>query len=135
MGKKKIVLDTNVLISAVGWKGKPRKIFDRVVAGELLLIMSYNQFAEFVRVLDYPKFDFSDEDKKRAKTLILKIAVFVKPSVKVKIVKADPDDNMIMEEALEGEVDYVITGDRVLRSLDGFRGIRICSPNEFLRDW
>ena len=85
-----------------------------------------------MRVLDYPKFDFSEGEKKRVKMLILKTAIFVKPSVRVNAAKIDPDDNIILEAALEGKVDYIITGDRALCVLDGFNGIRICTPSKFL---
>ncbi|MGI0141647.1 MAG: PIN domain-containing protein [Candidatus Micrarchaeales archaeon] len=64
----------------------------------------------------------------------MKLAIFVKPTIKVYAVKADPSDNMIIEAALEGKVDCIITGDRALKDLDGFRGIKICSPSAFFSD-
>ncbi|MGI0141648.1 MAG: PIN domain-containing protein [Candidatus Micrarchaeales archaeon] len=63
MGKKKIVLDTNILISAIGWQGKSRQIFNKVTSGELILVISYEQFIEFARVLNYPKFGFTKIEK------------------------------------------------------------------------
>ena len=63
MGKKRIVLDTNILISALGWSGNPRIIFDKVIEGEFELILSFKQLDELLRVLNYPKFKFTYEQK------------------------------------------------------------------------
>jgi putative PIN family toxin of toxin-antitoxin system len=64
LGKRKVTLDTNILISALGWKGNPHKILQKVIDGEIELFISYDQFDELSRVLDYPKFDFTDEQKR-----------------------------------------------------------------------
>ena len=61
MGKK-IVLDTNVLISAFGWKGPPREIFQKCISGELDLFVSPNLLLELKKVLSYPKFDFNSDE-------------------------------------------------------------------------
>lgn len=97
MGKTKVTLDTNILISGLGWKGNPKKIFNKVINREIELVISNNQFEELSRVLDYPKFEFTEEQKNRLKKLILEIATFVKPLEKIDVIKEDPDDNMILE--------------------------------------
>jgi uncharacterized protein len=63
VGKRKVTLDTNILISALSWKGNPHKILQKVIDGEIELFISYDQFDELSRVLDYPKFDFTDEQR------------------------------------------------------------------------
>ncbi|MBI5184216.1 MAG: hypothetical protein HZA01_00595 [Nitrospinae bacterium] len=86
MGKKaRVVIDTNVLISAFGWHGKPEVIIKNVIA--------------------YPKFNFS-----------WKL----------------PSDNRVIECAVSGNVDFVISGDKRLLNLKAFRGIDILSPDDFL---
>lgn len=112
MGKRRVTLDTNILISALGWKGNPHRIIDKVVNGELDLFMSYSQFDEFMRVLDYPRFGFSEEQKRRFKELIVEISTFVKTSGKLALIKEDPSDNIILECALVANVDYVVSGDK-----------------------
>ena len=52
MGKTKVFLDTNILISALGWKGKPKVIFERCLHGELELVTSPNQIEELIKVKD-----------------------------------------------------------------------------------
>ena len=101
MGKTtKVILDTNVLVSALGWPGNPHKVFQKVIAKEAELFISYGQFEELARVLDYPKFNFTEDEKARFKGLISTIAVFVTPRTKLDIVKEDSSDNRILECAL-----------------------------------
>ena len=132
MDKTKVVLDTNILISALGWEGKPKRVFDQVVDGTLELIMSREQFEELSRALDYPRLQFAQEQKERFKTLILEIATIVKPQEKITIIKEDPDDNMFLECAVAGNAKYIVSGDSDLLELKEFRGIKILSPDEFL---
>ena len=53
MGKKKVVLDTNILISALGWEGKPRLIFGKVLDKDLDLFISNKQLQELIKVMDF----------------------------------------------------------------------------------
>ena len=76
MGKTKATLDTNMLISALGWKGNPKQVFEKIVNREVELIISEVQFNELSEVLDYPKFQFTEERKDRFKALILDLKEF-----------------------------------------------------------
>src|SRR3989339_1328599 len=125
MGKTKATLDTNILISALGWNGNPRQIFEKIIEGEVELVISEEQFDELSEALNYPKFEFREEQKDRFKALILEIATFVKPIEKISEVKEDPDDNMILETAVAGDAEYIISGDADLLKLKEFRGIKI----------
>ena len=55
MGKTKVTLDTNILISALGWNGNPNQVFRMVISGEIDFIISDEQFTELAETLDYPK--------------------------------------------------------------------------------
>ena len=134
MGKAKVTLDTNILISALGWKGNPNKVFSKIVNGELELIISDEQFAEFSEVLDYPKFQFTEEQKERFKSLILEIATFVKSMEKIDAIKNDPDDNMVLEAAVAGKAGYIVTGDPDLLELKEFRDTKIVTAKRFLEE-
>ena len=101
MGKKKIILDTNIYISALGWEGNPKKIFNKVIEGKYELIISLKQFNEITRVLDYQKFGFTEEQKGRFILLLNEIATIVKTKTNVNVVKDDPSDNIILEPAAE----------------------------------
>jgi putative PIN family toxin of toxin-antitoxin system len=132
MGKTKVTLDTNILISALGWEGNPQKVFGKVVDGQLELVISDDQFNELAEVLEYPKFQFTDAQKDRIKSLILEVATFVKPVEKIDFIKNDPDDNTILEAAVAGNVDYIVSGDLDLLVLKKFREFKIVTAKEFL---
>lgn len=132
MGKKKIILDTNILISALGWKGNPQIIFDRVIVGEFELILSYKQLNELLRVMRYPKFKFTDEQKDRFLSILLEVATLVKTKSEVDVIKEYPSDNIILEPANEMSIDYIISGNDHLLKVKEFKGAKIVTAKEFL---
>ena len=132
MGKKKLVLDTNNLISALGWKGNPKTIFNQIIEEKFELLLSGKQMNELLRVADYPKFKFTQEQKDRFISIILEISTLIETKENLNIIKEDPQDNMILECALEGKADYIISGDRHLLGLKEFRGIKIVTAKQFL---
>ena len=120
MGKTKVFLDTNILISALGWRGKPKVIFEKCLHDELELITSPNQISELKRVMDYPKFNFTEEQKATFISIILEMATMVEIPGKLKIIQEDPDDNAMLETAVVGNVAYLISGDPHLLQLKEF---------------
>ena len=132
MGKKKVVLDTNILISALGWKGKPRLIFEKVLNGELELILSDKQLEEIINVLNYPKFNFNDDQKSKFINILLEVSTLIKLNKIVDIIKEDPDDNIILTSAISGNADFIISGDEHLLNLKKFKNIKILSANNFI---
>jgi uncharacterized protein len=132
-GVRRVVLDTNVLVSAVGWsKGKPHRIMEKVVRGEIELFISYGQFEELSRVLDYPKLKFTEIQKLGFKRLLTEKVTFVDPEITLDIVKDDPSDNIILESALVAKADFIITGDEHLRAVGELQGVRIVTASQFL---
>ena len=132
MGKTKVLLDTNILISALGWSGKPKVIFEKCLHGELELVTSPNQIEELERVMDYPKFNFTEEQKATFISIILEIATMVEITNKLKVIVDDPDDNVILETAIVGNVGYLISGDPHLLKLKEFAKVKIVTASEFL---
>ncbi len=132
MGKKKIVLDTNILISALGWKGNPNEIFRRVADGDFELIISQKQLEELKEVMDYPKFTFTEGQKSKFIAILLEIAKVVEISEKLKVIKEDPDDDIILETAVENNADFIISGDDHLLNLKKYNNVKIVTAAEFL---
>ncbi len=132
MGKTKVFLDTNILISALGWRGKPRVIFEKCLHGELELVTSPNQIEELRRVMDYPKFNFTEEQKATFISIFLEMARMVEIPGKVKVIVDDPDDDAMLETAVVGNVDYLISGDPHLLKLKEFAKVKIVTASEFL---
>ena len=131
MGKKRIVIDTNLFISALGWGGKPEQIIDEVMHGKYKLVSSMKQFEELSAVLNYPKFDFSDNQKQRFLLLITELSTIIKTKKKLKIAD-DEKDNMILEIANETNIDYIVTGDDDLLRLKEFKQTKIVTVSDFL---
>jgi putative PIN family toxin of toxin-antitoxin system len=122
MGKKKIVIDTNNLISALGWKGNPRKLLEPIKILD-----------ELKRVMDYPKFKFTDEQKNKFLQILSEISTIIETKIKLNITE-DPDDNMFIECALESGADYIISGDGHLKKIEQFKNIKIISVSDFLKE-
>ncbi|MBI5390884.1 putative toxin-antitoxin system toxin component, PIN family [Candidatus Woesearchaeota archaeon] len=132
MGTKKVVVDTNVLISALGWEGKPGNILQMVVENKRELIISHQQMKELERVLSYPKLVFLQDGKERFLNLLLNIGTLVETTGTMKVIQEDPTDNILLEAAIMGEAEIIITGDAHLLKLKNYRGVSILTPAQFL---
>jgi putative PIN family toxin of toxin-antitoxin system len=132
MGKTKVLLDTNILISALGWKGNPKTLFEQCLHGHLELVSSVQQLSELMRVMDYPKFLFTEEQKLTFLGIITTIATIVDITGKIHVIKEDPDDDIPLETAINGNVDYLVTGDPHLLKLNEYKKIKIVTAKDFL---
>jgi len=128
----RVVLDTNVLISAVLFGGRPRKILEKAIRGEIRIFVSEAILEELKGVLERPKFGYSPERVYGLLIELIGIAELVNPSKKVRVIQEDPDDNRILECAIEAGANYVITGDFHLLKLGGYQNIEILNPVDFL---
>jgi len=127
----KVVLDTNVFISSLFWKGAPYQIFKRILEGAILNFVSPQILAEIKeRLLD--KFKLPPEKVKEFLEIIVFNSQLVYPKKKLNIVKKDPKDNKILECTLEAKASFVISGDGHLLEIKKYKGIKIVSPKEFL---
>jgi len=131
MGKK-IVVDTNILISALGWDGPQRKLYRLCLRGNFELCLSRSILHELVRVMGYSKFKFTKEETASFLNSILEIATILNPRKKLRIIKEDPPNNRVLECAVEVGANAIISGDNHLLQLKEFKGIKILSAAEFL---
>ncbi|MEK6918341.1 MAG: putative toxin-antitoxin system toxin component, PIN family [Nanoarchaeota archaeon] len=130
----RIVPDTNVLISAFISEGNEYKFLRLARQGKFHLILSSEILEEFNEVIARDKFGFSARQITDFNTqLLLTASEIVSPKERLKVVKDDPDDDKIIETAVEGKADYIISGDNHLLKIKGFRGIKIMNAGEFLR--
>jgi hypothetical protein len=128
----KVVLDTNVLISAILFGGKPRQILEKAIRGEIRLCLSEPILEELKGVLQRSKFDYSPEMIQFILTELTGIADVVNPSEMIDLVLEDPDDNRILECAVEAGANYIITGDIHLLKLSKYRNIGVLNAAAFL---
>ncbi len=128
----KIVVDTNVLISALGWKKSEHQLLKRIFMGEIKLFMSPQILEEFIAVANRKKFRFSKDEIEEFVTSLIEVCDMVIPQEKVELIKEDPTDNMFLECAMEAKVDHIISGDKHLIKLKNFRGISIMNASALL---
>jgi len=133
----KITVDTNVLISATFWYGDSHRIMQLVESKIIKLVLSKEILQEYSEVLRYDEIQSKIKNKnlymKYTLQKIVSFSEIVEPTAKLDVIKDDPDDNRVLECAKEGKVSYIITNDNHLLKLKEFEGIKIVTPEEFLR--
>ncbi len=135
MNRHRIVLDTNVLISAILFGGKPRRVLDLVISGSIDCTLSTAILDELRAVLECPKFGFSPNVCLHIIEELHGICDIISPSVSVDVIRSDPDDNRILECAAEARAHFIVSGDPHLLDLGKFKKIRILSPADYLREF
>jgi len=135
----RIVLDTNVWLSAIFWQGEASQIvelaenknfkLDMVITKDILLEIRsvINREAKFQKFLENRM-----ENIRTILATILDLAVLVEPARKVNVIAADPNDNKILEAAIAGKVDYIISYDTHLTDLKKFEHTKILTPAQFI---
>ncbi|MBS3139868.1 putative toxin-antitoxin system toxin component, PIN family [Candidatus Woesearchaeota archaeon] len=125
-----VTFDTNVLLSATLWDGSvaQKLLFDLIRQG-VKIYSTTEILSEYQEILKRD-FDFSDTEVSEIMGKVLAFVTLVSPQTKIKAVKNDPDDDVIIECAFESESKYIITYDKHLLNLKEFRGIRIIKPEE-----
>lgn len=129
----KVVVDTNVFISGIIFGGKPKTILELVYTEKIQAVISATLLSELQEIL-LKKFKFSESVVLDIEERIKDIFKFVYPTEQIMLVK-DEDDNRILEAAMEGNCDFIITGDKELLHLHQYKGIVILSSDEFLARW
>jgi len=132
MGSLRVVFDTNVLISGIGFGGKPWQCLVEVFVGDVELLTSEAAIAEFERVLGYDHLPFSPAEQERFPELLRNESTVIDPGVSIEAVDDDPDDDVFLECAVDGDADYVVSGDPHLIDLGSFEGIPILTPAAFV---
>ena len=128
----RIVLDTNVLVSAIVFGGNPRRIIESILEGSVHLILSREILDELEGVLCRRKFGMSPPIARNISNELESICDIVAPEHRVTVMTSDPYDNMVLECAAEAKADYIISGDTHLLDLCEFEGIKIVNPARFL---
>jgi len=130
--KPKVVIDTNVYVSGLNFKGKPRYILDMIWRGDIEVYISPFIIMELEDTLEK---DFG-WNKEAIKDTIERIKLKtnqIQPNIRISIIKEKDADNRILECAIEGKTQYIVSGDkRHLLPLKEHQGIKIISPSDFL---
>jgi len=139
MGKRKkeaikVVLDTNILVSALLFKGELSKIVDLWKKGRIVPFFSRETFDEFMRVLEYPKFSLTNtEIKTILEKELLPYFEVVDVAGEVKGVCRDPDDNKFLSCAVSASANLIVSGDKDLCDLRTYKFVKIIGALEFIK--
>jgi len=128
----KAILDTNVIISAVIFGGKPRRVLNLAIEGKISLFFSEPMFEEIREILGGRKFLFTAPQLLAVERELEAISDTVYPDKSIKIVKDDPDDDVFIECALAADADYIVSGDKHLLDLKSYGNIKIVNAAEFI---
>jgi hypothetical protein len=135
---KFVVIDTNVLVSAIlNPAGVPAKIFDLEQSQKIKFVVSPEILEEYRRVLSYPhvKKIHGISDDHQIVRLISRLmwhGKLVNPESTLKVISRDPTDDKFLICAVQGEADFIISGDKHLKDLKSYEGIEIVNPTTFL---
>lgn len=132
-GSVRVVLDSNVLVSALLFGGIPGQILDLVRSGRLVPVVSRETFGELRAVLSYPKFELSEEE---AAWLVEVECLPYLEVVDVSDDKAgtcsDPDDDKFVACAVAGKARFLVSGDRALLSLGTVGSVEVVTVRQLL---
>jgi putative PIN family toxin of toxin-antitoxin system len=132
--RERIVADTNCLVSRLLLADSTAAHAVRKAVESSILLVSEATMDELADVLGRSKFDryVSIKDRQQFLRLLGRIAEFVPIIYAVRDCR-DPDDDKLLEVALNGRADVIVSGDRDLRSLNPWRNVPILSPKEYLK--
>jgi putative PIN family toxin of toxin-antitoxin system len=132
----KAVLDTNTLASGLLTNiTPPGKLIDLWRAGAFELILSTHLLAELRSTLQKPYFQkhLSSEQIDRFELTLIEDATFISPTDTVHGVATHPEDDLILATAASGKADYLVTGDKPLRTtVIEYQGVTLVTPTEFV---
>jgi putative PIN family toxin of toxin-antitoxin system len=126
------VFDTNILFSATAWRGNPFQCVERARAGEVQAVTCPELMEELAEKLEL-KLGFSPEQSVETLADYLGFLRMVSIPKVLDAVPRDPDDNMVLECAIDGKAHYIVTGDKDLLVLKTFRDVRIVRASDFLK--
>ena len=128
----RIVLDTNVFISGIFFSGTPHRILQGWREGRIQLVLTPEIFEEYQRVAAILHENFPSVDLTRLLDLVVVEAEMCQAEPLLEAVSVDPDDDKFIACALSSGSKLIVSGDKHLLDVDGYRGIEILKPRPFV---
>lgn len=129
----KIVVDTNIVASAMFFGGRPRELLEMIVARKIDAYASPDIIAEYQETADELCSRFPDKPIFLPLTAIISAMKMVNPTSAIEICR-DPDDNKFIECAVDAQCIYIVSGDKDLLTLGSYSKVRIVTVTEFLSE-
>lgn len=127
----RIVVDTNLFISAIVFGGLPRKLLDLVAEDRVIVVIAEEILTEIRRIIAV-KFSAFLPDLAKVERLLDEYAVWVRLGTISLSVSRDSDDDKFIETAIVGNCQFIVSGDRDLLDLKMYKGVKIVNAAEFL---
>ena len=129
----RIILDTNIFVSGIFWEGNfCSQIIEKWKGGRFNLVSSMEIIEELVKTLSDFKIQMPKEMIEEWKKLIIENSIIVEPTIRLDVVKEDPEDNKFIEAAIAGNADFIITQDKHLLKLKEYNGVKILRPEDVI---
>lgn len=129
----RITVDTNFLVSATQQDySVAHKLLIKLIEKNAYIFTTKEILQEFSEVLERD-FQYSSQEIAKIIEKVIIFANLIETTSKVNAIKDDPDDNKILECAMDSNSQYIITYDKHLLNLKEFQGIKIVKPEEFLK--
>jgi uncharacterized protein len=129
----RVVVDTNVMVSALLFEGVTSQLVPLWQKGALTLLLSGEILEEYLRILAYSKFQLAkNEIRGLIEGEVLPFAEIVQTSGRLRVIKNDPSDDKFLECAVSGRAKVLLSGDKNILALRRFRKVEILSPTQFL---
>ena len=133
MSVKRVVVDTNVIVSALAAGGNPQKIIQAWISGQFLAIMSEELKREINLVMSRSKLAPFDKKRRILLGTLFNQALFVLPRKIDRVTFSDENDHFMLELAVTGQASMIVTGDKALLKTKKVSGVEILSPDQFCR--
>jgi len=131
---KKVVLDSNVLVSALLFKGELSRIVDLWKKGKIIPVFSRETFEEFKSVLEYPKFSLTRQEVKMIiEEEVLPFFEITETDNKTGRICRDPDHDKFIACALSASADFIVSGDKDLLDIGKYKSVGIIDASNFLK--
>ncbi len=131
----KVILDTNVFVSGVFFTGPPYQILQGWRNGKLQLVISQEIFEEYRKVGETLSEQYPTIDLEPILQLVAIRAKFYAPQILPESVCGDPDDDKFLACAVASKTKIIISGDKHLLRVSGFRKIKMIRPRQFVDDY
>lgn len=127
----RIVIDTNVLCSALFFGGSPAVILKSVIRQENQAIVTDEILIEYHEIINRLKQKYGRQYDVKSASDFLAVVNHVNSKTKVEICR-DPDDDKFLEAAIDGKAIYIVSGDQDLLSIKTYQDVEIVTPKEFI---
>ena len=131
----KVVLDTNVFVSGVFFKGPPNQILQAWRDGKIQFVLSLDIIREYSRVGKELSQQFPDIDLNPILHLLYLKSDLISAMKLSESVCEDPDDDKFIACALSSKTKVIISGDKHLLKVSGYHGIKVLSPRKFVDEY